>query len=253
MKSRSCAEIEKYLPLHAGGDLNNRDTQRVEAHLRECPQCLASADQLLVAREDLKLFTAPKFDERFYANIRNSVLSEINLSTPRLGAFESIYSLFRSSNLAWAATAVAVILCAAPLISTIYRRAEVMPLQKSASIAPTIDVASKPTAPQQQEESPARSEEAAANSPVVDKDKPRVRTISSHTVVRSVNRTKTPEIDSVSVALTGTAAPYQLFQTKALAGEEQNLDAVAEPKQLRIELQTKDPNIRIIWLAPARP
>ncbi|MEJ7710453.1 MAG: hypothetical protein WKF84_11455 [Pyrinomonadaceae bacterium] len=35
MKSRSCTEIEKYLPLYAGGDLNNhRAQQRVEAHLR---------------------------------------------------------------------------------------------------------------------------------------------------------------------------------------------------------------------------
>ncbi len=243
MKSRSCAEIEKHLPLYAGGDLNNRCAQRVEAHLRECSQCLASADQLLMAREDLKLFTAPAFDERFYADIRNSVLREIKLSTPRLAVFEPIYSLFRSSKWAWAATAATIILLAAPLISIFSRKPETMPLPTSVPTA--TNVAVKSTVPEQ--ESLVRSEEVA-------KGKSRARTVSSRTAVRSANRMKTPEVDSVSVSLTGTAAPYQLFQTKALAGEKQNPDSTAaEPEQLRIELQTKDPNIRIIWLALVQP
>ncbi len=73
----NCDYVEQLLPLYVGGDLEERSSRLISAHLQRCPQCASAADEYAGANQLLRQFGSPVFPEEVYASIRMRVLNEI--------------------------------------------------------------------------------------------------------------------------------------------------------------------------------
>jgi hypothetical protein len=73
----NCRDAQEVLPLQAGGDLGVELARSVAEHVRSCTECAAAAADLAEARELLRDYEAPDFDDAFYADLRRSVIDRI--------------------------------------------------------------------------------------------------------------------------------------------------------------------------------
>lgn len=250
MRTSICAHIQEELPLYVGGDLQGRRARRIAKHVRDCANCLMSADELQAMREDFRLYAAHPppsvLDERVFAEIRSAVLGEIR-KPPRPHALFTLYSRVRPFRLALAASCTLLLLSATLLWMFLKKHQVAESAEKSAPSSPI----ATPVVPRRDGKS-ATSITATIKSTEKVKGKHRLAASAPRKIAQAPAVGQPPQTDSVSVGLTGTATPYQLFSPNVSAAESENLynpDRSAEPEQLRIELQTKDPDVRIIWIS----
>jgi hypothetical protein len=236
----NCTTVEKLLPLYVEGDLAAREAATLRAHLSSCDGCRGLAEEFRLSQARLHNFAVPEFGAEFYEQIRGAVLTEIH-SRPvaRPSLRQRLHGLFPLRP-AFAVSLSLFVLCGAltwvvyrslvkddaPLVGLEMGRGDFNPglliaappppETKDASTAGVVDVRQAGSATgnrARQKFSPAARREARAPVP-------------------------SPE--------NGDAA------TVAAAGQASNDGEVANitPPQAiaRMEIQTSDPNIRIIWL-----
>lgn len=238
-----CTRVEKFLPLYVAGDLvGERRRRAVEHHLATCEKCRLAAAEYQASREMFRAATLPPdFDAAFYEEIRNSVLARIRrdrtLAPPR--------RFLRPTNarLAYAAT-LALLLLAAALSLHNYTQRAPQPDARSDMFAGA---------------NPARTATPpVAETPVPDRthsqDRPRRQRfdVASRASVTDA-RQRAPRRASL-MAKRNPHAPSTVATERAGANEIAgagltNNPANAQPEISRIEIQTSDPNIRIIWLS----
>ena len=255
MKEMNCKRAAEFLPLYAAGELDAARAGEVASHVAACGDCRKAADEFSVSRALLvEAFETPEFGAEFYAGIRSSVLEQIarhrEPSTPSF-----IASLF-GRRLAYAAT-FAVALFALALALQHFRggRREMPPQlaggQQNAN-APKQEQRRESQAPPQlnaRKNEPPRPSSAAISSRGESARRPapeRRREPTPKTAVRdgeSAVIAQAPPSSANGAHEAGEAA-------SSAAGVASPPAANAAPEVSRIEIQTADPNIRIIWLAP---
>jgi hypothetical protein len=72
------------LPFWIAGDLDAPETEAVQAHLDQCPDCRAAAEALRTSQAWLREALASPFDAADYAALRESVMAHVRLEpSPR--------------------------------------------------------------------------------------------------------------------------------------------------------------------------
>lgn len=262
MTLMSCKRAEKLMPLYAAGDLPaGRECRAVAAHVAGCASCAALAEGYGASREWARAAgEVPEFGDEFYAGLRAGVLDRVNRDTRPPARLASFFpALFAGRRLAYAAS-VALAACALALAFYFFddggrpRRNEIADVPPGGGlIVPRPRESAPPTPPgvttqehdgQQQQRPPTQAAPRDGGRPA---QPPGERGGGGG----SFKRTPTLRQN----APTPDAARGR--ELTAAAGEASRQGVVPDATRAetagvsRIEIQTADPNIRIIWLTPA--
>ena len=242
----NCKHVQELLPLYVGRDLEEKRAQLITAHMQICAECAGSADEYRGSRQLLQQFTPPPFGEADYAGIRQHVLREIGRESrgsiaPALTQF--IASVFQP-RLRWAvatASLVIVSVFAFYLVTNRMKSREQVAdghLTINAPTSPSInEVAGR--APISVVENGGGTKRIAAGSHLLLRRKNPAAGV-ARARPATVNNT-----DTRSIAIKDSRKVNGIDEPKAASAD----DSASAEKPLRVEMQTTDPNIRIIWFA----
>lgn len=213
----NCTYAKEMLPLFITGDLSAADMNAVGEHVSRCEACRTQIAEITAARDWLKQAANPALDEDFYDRIRGSVWNSIDADAGR-----PRWWTFLMPALSWRpvmATAAAVLLAVFGLIA----------------ISDKKNVSTRTVPPQHvTAELSAQAPEPAATA--------------DQRVAPQYKRRVKPDTAAPRIALPAPAAPIPPLGDMAEAASD--TQSIEESGMMRIEIQTADPNIKIIWLAP---
>ena len=238
----NCKQVEKLLPLYAGRDLDAQSVRLITAHVEACTECSAAAGEYLETRELLQEFAPPAFSEDVYAGIRQNVWRQIESETGTRSPWEAFVDLFRP-RLAWALATVVLIAVSVFGIYLVSNR-----LRGPQPIAKTGD-GTNSTVQAKEQPLPSPKDETRVP-PVTPVETPGPRLAERRAPNRRTHRNVVPRgQDSLAVA---KSSPSQTIYTPLdpdnAAESDQSSDNDSK-NTLRMEIQTKNPNIRIIWFS----
>ena len=225
----NCKQIDELLPLYAGRDLDEKRARLVGEHVQICSACARVAAEYREAVELAQHFAPPVFSDHVYGSVRRRVMQQIEDEPRALLLPQFLGSWFRP-RMAWAAACALIIAFGFfALYLVVNRTADVQPVANNHPVV---------NGPEQTPESmavPPTTAPAGAGKqkPAQDKRK------------GFVNRPPLMAVDSSSRA---TSISPKLRDPEA-ANSLPAVDAVPGESPLRVEMQTKDPNIRIIWFS----
>lgn len=267
----TCTQVENLLPLYAGGDAGAEAGRAIAAHLASCDACRALADEWAESQTLLRSHEPPRFDAAFFDSVRQGVMQKIERAPRMRPPLVSVFAqLFRPRALAFA-SALALLLFAGALALRLSRGgASVHAPSGDLAITNTgPDRAKPPNAPDAASTDERREQtQAAKREPSAARHTQRRRTAAAsrprkpspgyevaHTRRRGANRdAASPAAPPNETASANPPAPERGAQADATQGRTEvaalDDDALADRKMLRIEMQTADPNVRIIWLSP---
>ena len=250
MTLMSCRRAEKLMPLYAAGDLPaGRRSRAVAAHVARCGACAALAAEFRASRDWTRAADAvPDFGDEFYEQLRAGVLDRVNRDTrpaapSRVASF--FPAMFAGRRLAYAAS-LALAACALALalyfgggtgrpqrndVAGTQPAGKVTTPPRPAHAGPTPDAGGRRPTPDA-----APDEREAA--------RPKLRRVGGgFKRTPTLRRTEPPHRAAPSPVLTASNNASQQDTTSPTPRAE--TASVA-----RIEIQTADPDIRIIWLTP---
>ncbi|HEX8845821.1 MAG TPA: zf-HC2 domain-containing protein [Pyrinomonadaceae bacterium] len=261
-----CKHVQELLPLYAGRDLDEKLAKPVTAHLQSCAECARSAEQFREAQQLMQLLEPPPFSEAVYAGIRQRVLREIGRKSTAPTLLQSVASLFRP-RIRWAAATA--LLLAVSVVAFYFIAGRRNDRQQVADSNRAVDqnrTNERPIVPSQGNESPVSPSPSSEQSDGPSLVSTKRNTGADKTTTGSVNPTYQPQrrksLGATSERAGSVAANTPDRSMTAVASPES--DNLAEPKAvpasdpavsektLRVEMQTKDPNIRIIWISHQR-
>ena len=234
MRALKCKRVARVISLYVAGDLVGEPERDVAAHLASCESCRRLAEEFSESNRLLTQACAPpEFGAEFYAGIRHAVLSEITRDRIR-----SKPSLFRPRWIYATAFAAAVIVSGVMLQHFVSTRRE---LPRDLARAPQVtgQPASPPEVPLPLKDELPRKRSAQSGN-VQARANLRGRSGQFETVTRP---------DSLVAAQAARVGGPQIaaLQSSTSIGPAVALEASSQVS--RIEIQTADPNIRIIWLS----
>jgi hypothetical protein len=229
----NCTQIENLLPLYAGQDLDDRRAQAIAAHLESCEACVSALAEYRETRNLINGFAAPAVDEKVFEQIRRDVWRRIEAESRRPSPLEALREWFQP-RFVWAvAAAVCLVVCAVALYSIANRLAvqpRVVTHDPNAVPPPRIEAVEDPG-----------SNSANLNPlPSRQADALKRRRRPDHT--RAPERTDSLVAYSPDRQITNIDSSWPSPRTETSGDPARNSD-----KTLRMEIQTRNPNIRIIW------
>ena len=221
----NCQQLDELLPLYAGRDLDEKRARLVSEHVQICSACARAAGEYRNAVELTQHFAPPVFSDKVYASVRRQVMQQIE-DEPAAPLLPQMFDSWFRPRLAWAvASALIMVLGFFALYLVVNRGADVQPV---ADNHPAVNEqpGSKAT--------PTTTSPGTTQKPAEDKRRRRILLNRSPLIV--ANAPRSSRADN-SAKLRDPEAANSLPA----------VDAGAEKLPLRVEIQTKDPNIRIIW------
>ncbi|MGH9843590.1 MAG: anti-sigma factor family protein [Blastocatellia bacterium] len=207
-----CTLAEKLIPLFVSNDLPDDQMKTLCAHLDCCATCRQLAAEFSESQNWLRIFAAPAFDEAIFDDLRAGLAREMAGNEPRPRWFAPRWN----PRFAFAAAMAAILLTAA---FGIYVFRHQPSLEDKLTIHP--------------EKAPQKN------------DLPR-RPVRYGERKRPVARQDNLSARSRSLTLPILQQPPVSQEPRDVAAT----DTTKNQEMLRIEMQTADPNIRIIWFAP---
>jgi Putative zinc-finger len=250
--SIDCTRAARLLPLYVGGDIEETAAQALTQHLHDCPQCRARAADYAASHAWLHAGAQPEFADDFYDGIRAAVLRRIKDERRPIGPQPvPFFAPLFNQRARYVAASVALLLLVGALAWHAFSGRTNEPGQpalanaNSDSVQPPRVVASprplRGPSPEQRQtppNTPLRKRQSTRTD-MTTAALPRVRNGQDKQSVSPPPRNVVP----VPPADGGQfVAVNQAHEAAANA-------AAANVAATRIELQTADPNIRIIWLA----
>lgn len=116
----NCEQFEKLIALEIEGDLPDKQVLKLSDHLSLCGSCRRFAEELRDSQMALHGYTGDDFDESLLAGIRHNVLAEINQGNIRHSPWDHIARWLGISDFrrfAWAMTGVAAVLAMATIFA----------------------------------------------------------------------------------------------------------------------------------------
>lgn len=229
----NCKQVQKLLPLSVGRDLDERREQMVEAHLQSCLECVDKAKEFRETREVLRDYESPAISQEVYADIRRRVIREIEAESTRPAPPQFVASLFRP-RLTWALASGLIIVSMLAIFFTATRRnVEPIPGDKHrATVYPMVKHEPDQRSAGEKQTLLTTHEPHANDSRLI--KVPRFQPRKSRDLITD----RDTKVAGVSPQ-TNLAEP-SIFPTR---------DSAASEKPVRLEIQTSDPNIRIIWFS----
>ncbi len=226
----NCKDVQELLPLHVGGDLAAKKTQAVTVHLENCGACADSAGEYRESYRLTKEFEPPTFSAEFYDGIRQSVLSEIARDSNKSRSWFLADFLPRSFRLRpeWA--------IAAMLLVAVFAFYFVSNRDKGPS-----ETVRTPSSGYPGEVVPTRSPEVAGTVTPGPPNNERKRIVRNGLAIRKPRPYKgVRPVNEPTYSAQPMNTPEEAVAVSPAA------PTISE-KPLRMELQTSDSNIRIIW------
>ena len=232
----NCKRVEELLPLYVGYDLEEERAMLVTAHVRSCTQCARSAQEYRETSQLLQRFEPPQFSEATYLAVRNSVLREIERDSNPASRLKFIARPFQPRTMWAVSTAVLLAVCLFAYYFIANRTSGQRNEQTNAASQPD-KLKDLPT-PSGKDLKPALT--GTADAPPVlamSSHKPRLN-LTAQTVWHSRRAGETP------------AVPVKSAQYSPVEPTSPTRDSsVTTDETLRFEIQTSDPNVRIIWFS----
>lgn len=258
----NCKQVEELLPLYVGHDLEDERTSLMTAHVQTCTQCARSAEEYVEASQLLQQFAVPQFSEATYATVRQSVLQEIERESGTWTLRELLLGPFKP-RLMWAASTAVLLAVCAFAYYFVANRANLPHDQKANAeikLAPAGTAGGSPapaTGPSNSPLNQTARHELVAPSPAGALHSPAAATNSHLSRLNQTTRhnetagsSLTTAISSRKPQLNQTAwRPTSAGEPPAVPGAVPADTSVSSRKPLRLEIQTRDPNIRIIWFS----
>jgi len=227
----NCKNVEPLLSLYVGRDLEEERSRLVAAHLQCCTECTLAADEYAQASRLLQGYEPPFFCDETYAEIRGQVLREIE-SEFHIPVSSRIFSQFHLALVQPRTRWITAALLLAISLTALY-----LNRNHSYQLSNDKQVAVRTRLPNQ---AGSETDTRAENS----NEATSTRSLSNN----EQDRGATPRrpIIGKRIANAGVVA----------ANRSRQLDKphpASAHAPLRVEIQTSDPNIRIIWLSGQRP
>lgn len=245
----NCRRIEEMIPLYVEGDLETDRAELVSAHLKSCVACSRLAGGFNESQEWLHSYTPPAFDSTFFDGLRNGVLSQIEDEKARPSFFQLIAARWRWDT-ALAAALLLVILSGLAFYT--YQRG-------FRTGAPPEQIAGDPSQPGEVPAPQDKPEPINEDRQRIAAPQPQHRHSTIRDAVAEVIGPAQPESIVGLPPDLGIPLPTEsniegtaFSQADPAQGETQPLVKAPPTSEVmtRIEIQTSDPTIRIIWFAP---
>lgn len=265
-----CTNIERFLQTYIDGDLDAATAASAEAHLQSCANCMRLVGEYRDVQQWMRLYTPPDFGEDFFAGINRNVLNKIKQDEARPGFAHMVAGFF--SQTAWAAASIALLVLASAVLLSLYMNNSRAPQARQAAevarptVADDIQTASATAGAAQPTPSGAGGE-----TPLVASTQPREASLQGRRLeagrvafnrkasLRSVAGARassvgSPAATTLHVAARGSVEELPLpAPTEARTNPPEAAATTSEtPPASRIEMQTSDPSVRIIWLVSQR-
>ncbi|MEP7271120.1 MAG: zf-HC2 domain-containing protein [Acidobacteriota bacterium] len=233
----TCTHIQDLLPLFTGGDLSLQKADSVRAHLFACQDCSSAAADYEASQSWLSSSSKPNFDDLFFESLRESVWRDIRTeanAAPRASAWTWLL-----------ATVTLALLCAGVFIA-----------RRDASRGKGTQIQPPIVGEEAHRVGPSDSSGAREPSPKTIETR---RTRGSMSNVKRLHVLTTrwepglPELPSMrnhlveAIPLT-PLIPMTVLGTFVLTASSNRLPVETSPVLRRMEIQTSDPTVRIIWL-----
>lgn len=247
----NCKHVQELLPLFTGRDLDEKRATLVAAHMQSCAACVTSAHEYRESQQLLQQFAAPQFSEGVYSGIRQRVLREISEQpvAPTLG--EAIAGLFRP-RARWAvATALLLVVSGLAFYLIAIRTNGPEHVSKQNEQKNTSAPGGKATVSPSPENRQSNDSPSLAGDPDAGDGVPGEGTGPRYQAQRRKSSTAagpgphTPDIRVITPDIRVIAAQTSP-QSKPSVAPNTAADPASE-KTLRVDIQTSDQNIRIIW------
>lgn len=235
-----CEPFEQLIPLFVGGDLEPLEADELRQHLNTCAHCRRLKEDFEASQNWLTGFAVPEFDEASFAKMRGSVISQIEQQQKRRRWPDFIDWLLPKFSprfvLASAAIALAIV---SGLIAAVYRQ-QVIPAKPGGEVIA---------------DNGKQGGAKLDDRNVITATGGQVSTATGRE--RGFSRPRHSTAEELPSEAFGNGGSLNPLEPPVIPDEPAATEtalfapAEAEPKEtLRIELQTADPNIRIIWLTP---
>ena len=226
----NCRQVDNLLPLYAGHDLDEKSERAVAAHLESCEACRAVVSEYRETRNLLHGFNAPAITDEVYDQMRQAVWRTIEAESSDASLFAALGGWFRPRFI-WAAVAAILSVVSSVALYSFANRSAVQPRAVVSRSRPAVQPPMG--APQQ----PYIDRSAAGTSPQRQADAPRRR---------KPDHLRAPD-RAITVAAYSPDARVNRLESAVPAVEESVGPAGDAEQSLRMEIQTRNPNIRIIW------
>jgi len=233
----NCKNVEELLPLYVGRDLEEKSAAMVASHLQSCGHCARSAQEYGEANQLLQLFEPPQFSEATYTAVRSRVLREIERESHKpqtIFALEFLRRPFQPRFMWAVSTAVLLGVC---MFAYYFIANHTNGPQERADAESRHDKLKDLAAPSGNDPKPVLPGKKNGETPgAIAKisHKPRFQQTAWHS--RRAGGTPAVPVRTAQ------------YSTTELKGTAPNTSLTSE-KTLRLEMQTSDSNIRIIWFS----
>lgn len=232
-----CELFEELIPLYVGGDLEPSEADDLRQHLTSCAQCRQLHEAFQASQTWLATFAKPEFDEASLATLRASVLNEIERQEKRGSWLNWLTGLLPNWNPRLVlAVSTAALVAVTALSVAVFRNQIATPEPGSGDTVAITEIGG--------------STNGGDIKPAVHNNQAGAK-IGQNRITKQRASTLLPEEafnnGGFSNALEPPVIPEESAPEAVGAVEPEEKD---HTEMLRIELQTADPNIRIIWLTP---
>ena len=254
----NCTRIQEMIPLFVEGDLDDLNTTRVAGHLKLCAVCSQSLLEFQESQQALKSYRTPAFDNLFFEQLKNSILTEIERSQPHVPFFQSMFDSWRlTSALATAALLMIAIVLGLYLYN---RQAEMAPSPQPQRVEEHPKEENGPSEPSQtvvaEDKSTRRRghRRRSHRAPLVTAVEQELEPLPAEQVIEPSMVAETDE--SLHPAEDLVDWNDEIFDSMppeqvGILGEAAAWATSTGIASTKIEIQTSDPNVRIIWFAPS--
>lgn len=229
----NCRRIEELIPLYAGGDLDRKLTGEVQTHVAKCSGCLELAAEFEASSNWLAGATF-ELDEAVLADMKRGVMRELQTVKTRPRWFGMMRWTIAGTLLRPAVAAALLLILFGALTLWVFVGKKVSTLPTEAKRPPDQHVA-----PEQLAIAPGDDDSL--------KVKPKERRTGYDHRLRVVRYVKTQRRKPSAV---GNRQVTTQAANSSHDAQSPSLLPADSDRMLRIEIQTGDPSIRIIWFAP---
>jgi len=263
----NCKKAEQLIPLFIEADLDAAEMQQVSHHLETCAACRATVAEFDASQSLLRSVVMPAFDEAMFVEVRSAVMKRIAQPATR-PAFAAWWQPIWDWKFAFAAAAVILVVFGVairqrggksidnPVASGAnVSKSDLAVVRKSPDIK--TPPAAQPFQPRMRRKHQAQggvrgSERHPENSAIKQLSPERATIVDSQIASAVIAPSGAGKNAAIlpGVGTPGFMLPPAPQAENTILPPDKNTN---EPEMLRMEFQTADPNIRIIWLTPKEP
>jgi hypothetical protein len=232
----NCRRVEKLIPLYVEGDLDSERADAVESHAGSCEGCTGLIAEYEESQRWLRSFAPPHFEESEFYDLKRGVLKQINEREARAPFLHRLAGGV-ARRLAFA-TVAALLVLAGSLAFYAYRQGANQDARPDDLAADDKGRQEKRSPEIPLEKQPRDLNQTAQVTRNLGRPRNAARGKRRVVIARRVRHRKPPDN-------TGRES-HVAKETKG----EITFDPAPAQEVLRIEIQTSDPSIRIIWFSP---